>query len=55
MDTTPLQPPLALNLSDKKDERQAISYRFPRDDKGWRVLVSVSLPEVKHISDKKLG
>jgi hypothetical protein len=41
--------------SDKKDKWQAISYRFLRDDKGWRVLVSVSLPEVKHSSDKRLG
>jgi hypothetical protein len=43
------------NLSDKKAEWQAISYRFVKDDKGWRVLVSVSLPEVKHSSDKRLG
>ena len=43
------------NLSDKKAEWQAISYRFVQDDKGWRVLGSVSLPTVKHISDKKLG
>jgi len=43
------------NLSAVKAEWQAISYRFLRDDKGWRVLVSVSLSEVKHSSDKKLG
>ena len=43
------------NLSNNKSEWQAISYRFFRDDKGWRVFVSVSLPEVKRISDRTCG
>jgi len=33
------------NLSDKEVEWQAISYRFVKDDKGWRIFVTVSLPE----------
>jgi IS605 OrfB family transposase len=43
------------NLSDNKEEWQAISYRFKKDEKGWRVFVSVTLPEVKRISDRRLG
>ena len=43
------------NLSHDKSEWQAISYRFLKDDKGWRVFVSVSLPEVKRVSDRRLG
>jgi len=43
------------NLSDNKAEWQAISYRFLKDNKGWRVFVSVFLPEVKQISDRGLG
>ncbi len=42
------------NLS-SKDDWQAISYRFLRDDKGWRVFVTVAVPEVKRISDIRLG
>ena len=43
------------NLSDDKKEWQAISYRFLKDDKGWRVFATVSLPEVKRISDLRFG
>ena len=43
------------NLSNNKDDWQAISYRFLRDDKGWRVFVTVAVPEVKKISDSRLG
>ena len=43
------------NLSDDNQEWQALSYRFVKDDKGWRVFVSVSLPKVKQISDRRLG
>ena len=43
------------NLSNNKDDWQAISYRFLRDDKGWRVFVTLAVPEVKKISDSRLG
>ena len=43
------------NLSGDKDNWQAISYRFLKDDKGWRVFVTVSIPEVKRISDIRSG
>jgi IS605 OrfB family transposase len=43
------------NLSDNRSDWQAINYRFVRDDKGWRVFITVSLPEVKVISDRRLG
>ncbi len=43
------------NLSNSKSDWQAISYRFLRDDKGWRVFVTVAVPEVKRISDNRLG
>jgi IS605 OrfB family transposase len=43
------------NLSDNKEDWQAINYRFLKDGKGWRVFVSISLPDVKHISDNRLG
>jgi IS605 OrfB family transposase len=43
------------NLSDNKEDWQAINYRFVRDDKGWRVFVSVALPEVQTISHKDTG
>jgi len=42
------------NLSNDKQEWQAISYRFKKDEKGWRVFVSISLPEVKRIADRRL-
>ena len=34
---------------------QAISYRFKRDDKGWRVLVSTEMMEVPLVSDRRRG
>jgi IS605 OrfB family transposase len=43
------------NLSGNKEDWEAISYRFLKDDKGWRVFVSVSLPAVKRVSRKEIG
>lgn len=43
------------NLSDNKSDWQAINYRFLRDDKGWRVFVSVALPETPVRSYKNTG
>ena len=43
------------NLSGSKEDRQAFNYRFLKDDKGWRVFVSMSLPEGKLISLKDTG
>ncbi|MDR3624352.1 MAG: IS200/IS605 family accessory protein TnpB-related protein [Chlamydiales bacterium] len=34
---------------------QALSYRFKKDKKGWRVFVSVNLPNVPIITDPKFG
>ena len=34
---------------------QAISYRFKRDDKGWRVFVSTEMMEVPLVSDRRRG
>jgi IS605 OrfB family transposase len=34
---------------------QAISYRFIRDDKGWRVMVSTDFPKIKTISFRQAG
>lgn len=34
---------------------QAISYRFIRDEKGWRVFASTGLPKIKTISCKQAG
>jgi IS605 OrfB family transposase len=34
---------------------QALSYRFLRDDKGWRVLISTDGPEVQMVSIKHAG
>ena len=34
---------------------QAISYRFKRDGKGWRVFVSTELPEVEVTTDRRRG
>jgi IS605 OrfB family transposase len=33
----------------------ALSYRFVRDDKGWRVFVSCEAPSVKHTTSSRLG
>lgn len=43
------------NLSNNKAQWQAISYRFVKDDKGWRIFVSVSLHELELFSDRRLG
>jgi IS605 OrfB family transposase len=43
------------NLSGEKGDGQAINYRFLKDDKGWRVFVTVDIPEVKRISRKDTG
>ena len=43
------------NLSDNKNDWQAINYRFLKDDKGWRVFVSVAIYRVPVISRKDLG
>ena len=34
---------------------QAISYRFKRDDKGWRVFVSTEMMEVPVVTDRRRG
>ena len=34
---------------------QAISYRFKRDDKGWRVFATTELPEVEITTDRRRG
>ena len=34
---------------------QAISYRFKRDAKGWRVFVTTELPEVEITTDRRRG
>jgi IS605 OrfB family transposase len=38
-----------------KDHGQALSYRFQRDDKGWRVFVSTNLPKPEWTTDRRLG
>jgi hypothetical protein len=34
---------------------QAIHYRFVKDQKGWRLLLTLTIPEPKWISDNRLG
>ena len=34
---------------------QALSYRFKRDSKGWRVLVSTEMAEVPVVTDRRHG
>ena len=34
---------------------QAISYRFKRDSKGWRVFATTELPEVEVTTDRRRG
>ena len=34
---------------------QAISYRFKRDGKGWRVLVSTEMMDVPVVTDRRRG
>ena len=43
------------NLSGNKDDWQAINYRFLRDEKGWRVFVTVALREGAKISVEDIG
>jgi len=43
------------NLSRKKQDWQAISYRFLKDDQGWRVFASVALREAPRVSGKDGG
>ena len=39
----------------QSDEGQAISYRFKRDRKGWRVFASVKHQPVEVVTDRRLG
>src|SRR5215469_17399500 len=43
------------NLSEGQAEWQAISYRFVQDARGWRVFVSIAIPEVAVISHRQAG
>ena len=43
------------NLSSDKADWQAVSYRFVRDRRGWRVYVSVSVPEGSRESERRAG
>jgi IS605 OrfB family transposase len=43
------------NRSESKDDWQAITYRFKRDGKGWRVFVSVAVAKPPSVTDKRLG
>jgi IS605 OrfB family transposase len=43
------------NLSGERKDGRAINYRFLKDDKGWRVFVTVDIPEIKQISHKDTG
>ena len=43
------------NLSENQAEWQAISYRFVHDARGWRVFVSIAIPEVAVISHRQAG
>jgi len=43
------------NLAPDKEERGAISWRFVRDHKGWRVLATVSVPAAKRSSVDNIG
>jgi len=43
------------NLSEDKKEWQAISYRFVKDEKGWRVFVTISVLGIRWISDLRSG
>jgi IS605 OrfB family transposase len=39
----------------RKPLGQSISYRFLRDEKGWRVFITTAVPKVKKVSIKALG
>jgi IS605 OrfB family transposase len=43
------------NLSQNKEGWQAINYRFLKDEKGWRVFVTIALPEVLCPSRRGIG
>lgn len=43
------------NLGGDQDTRRAISYRFVRDAKGWRVSVTVAIPKVPIVSRRDAG
>ena len=43
------------NLSDNKTEWQPISYRFRKDAQGWRVFVTVAVPEIPLASISHIG
>jgi IS605 OrfB family transposase len=43
------------NLSQNKEGWQAINYRFLKDEKGWRVFVTIALPEVLRTSRRGIG
>jgi hypothetical protein len=43
------------NLSEDKAEWQAISNRFVQDARGWRVFVSIAIPEVAVICNRPAG
>jgi len=42
-------------LSQALKSEQALSYRFIRDEKGWRVMVTTDLPEIKTVSIRQAG
>lgn len=43
------------NSSENPADWQAITYRFSRDAKGWRVFVSVTVPKPPIMTDQRLG
>jgi hypothetical protein len=43
------------NLSQDKEGWQAINYRFFKDEKGWRVFVTIALPEAHRTSRRGIG
>jgi len=45
----------SIKSSETKHYGQAITYRFLRDDKGWRVFVSTARPEVPLKTLKHIG
>ena len=51
----PILAAIGRNLSGNKEDWQAINYRFLKDSKGWRVFVTVALPEVPLKSHRDTG
>lgn len=45
----------AEHLKDSLEQGRAVSYRFKRDHKGWRLLVTTEPPAVEKQSDERLG